>query len=110
MLTTIIIVVAIYFLAMVAIGWYGRRFSSNFESYLSMGQSGGILLLAGSCIGGQIGNGFVVGGAGMGATVGLAGSSYGIACAITALVAGVFLSDFIYEHKYASLVDYTSAR
>ena len=110
MLTTFIIVVAIYFLALVAIGWYGRRFSSNFESYLSMGQSGGILLLAGSCIGGQIGNGFVVGGAGMGATVGLAGSSYGIACAITALVAGVFLSDFIYEHKYASLVDYTRAR
>lgn len=110
MLTTIIIVVAIYFLAMVAIGWYGRRFSNNFNDYLSMGRSGGVLLLAGSCIGGQIGNGFVVGGAGMGATVGLAGSAYGIACAITALVAGVFLSDFIYKNHYASLVDYTRER
>ena len=42
MLVTIIIVVAIYFLAMVAIGWYGRRFSQNFEGYLSMGRTGGV--------------------------------------------------------------------
>ena len=110
MLVTIIIVVAIYFLAMVAIGWYGRRFSQNFEGYLSMGRTGGVLLLMGGCIGGQIGNGFVVGGAGQGATVGLAGSAYGIACAITALVAGIFLSDFIYKHQYASLADFTRER
>ena len=67
MLTTIIIVVAIYFVAMLGIGWYGRRFSQDFEGYLSMGKSGGILLLMGGCIGANIGNGFVVGGAGGGA-------------------------------------------
>lgn len=110
MLTTIVIVVAIYFLAMVAIGLYGRRFSTNFTDYLSMGRSGGVLLLVGSCVGANIGNGFVVGGAGSGATAGLAGSAYGIACAITALVSGIFLSDFIYKHNYASLVDYTRQR
>lgn len=35
MLTTIIIVVAIYFVAMLGIGWYGRRYSSTFDGYLS---------------------------------------------------------------------------
>lgn len=110
MLTTIIIVVAIYFLAMVAIGLYGRKFSQTFDGYLSMGKSGGILLLVGGCIGGQIGNGFVVGGAGAGAASGLAGSAYGIACAITALVAGLFLSDFIYKRNYSSLAEFTRER
>ena len=98
MLTTIIIiVVAIYFVAMLGIGWYGRRYSSTFDGYLSMGRSGGILLLMGSAIGANIGNGFVVGGAGGGATSGLAGSAYGLACAVSTLVA-VFLCDFIYKH------------
>lgn len=109
MLTTIIIVVAIYFVAMLGIGWYGRRYSSTFDGYLSMGRSGGILLLMGSAIGANIGNGFVVGGAGGGATSGLAGSAYGLACAVSTLVA-VFLCDFIYKHNYNSLADYTRER
>ena len=109
MLTTIIIVVAIYFLAMLGIGWYGRRYSSTFDGYLSMGKSGGVLLLMGGTIGANIGNGFVVGGAGAGATSGLAGSAYGIACAVTALVAA-FLCDFIYKKNYSSLADFTRER
>ena len=109
MLTTIIIVVAIYFVAMLGIGWYGRRYSSTFDGYLSMGKSGGILLLMGSAIGANIGNGFVVGGAGGGATSGLAGSAYGLACAVSTLVAA-FLCDFIYKHNYNSLADYTRER
>lgn len=109
MLTTIIIVVAIYFVAMLGIGWYGRRYSSTFDGYLSMGKSGGILLLMGSAIGANIGNGFVIGGAGGGATSGLAGSAYGLACAVSTLVAA-FLCDFIYKHNYNSLADYTRER
>lgn len=109
MLTTIIIVVVIYFLAMLGIGWYGRRYSESFDSYLSMGKSGGVLLLMGGTIGANIGNGFVVGGAGAGATQGLAGSAYGIACAVTALVA-VFLCDLIYKNNYQSLADFTRER
>lgn len=109
MLTTIIVVVVIYFLAMLGIGWYGRRYSANFDSYLSMGKSGGILLLIGGTVGANIGNGFVVGGAGGGATQGLAGSAYGLACATTALVA-VFLCDIIYKNNYSSLADFTRAR
>lgn len=106
MLTTIVIVVVIYFLAMLAIGWYGRRYSESFDSYLSMGKSGGVLLLIGGTVGANIGNGFVVGGAGGGASQGLAGS---LACAATALVA-VFLCDLIYKNNYSSLADFTRAR
>lgn len=110
MLTTIIIVVAMYFLAMLGIGWYGRRFSKDFSGYLTMGKAGGVTLLIGSCVGANIGNGFVVGGAGQGAMVGMAGSAYGIACAITALVTAIFLSDFIFKRGYSSLADFTRER
>lgn len=109
MLTTISIVVVIYFIAMLGIGWYGRRFASNFEGYLSMGKSGGILLLMGGCIGANIGNGFVVGGAGAGASQGLAGSAYGLACAATAVVA-ILLCDLIYKNNYSSLAEFTRNR
>ena len=64
---TIVVVLVIYFAAMVFIGWMGRSKASNFEGYLSMGRTGGVLLLMGGAIGGQIGNGFVVGGAAEGA-------------------------------------------
>ena len=72
MIPTIVIVLVIYFAAMVGIGWYGRNRSETFETYLNMGRSGGVILLMGGAIGGQIGNGFVVGGAAEGAGVGLA--------------------------------------
>ena len=36
------------------IGWLGRSKASNFEGYLSMGRSAGVLLLMGGAIGGQI--------------------------------------------------------
>lgn len=109
MLTTIVIVVAIYFVAMLGIGWYGRRYATDFDGYLSMGRSGGVLLLMGGCIGANIGNGFVVGGAGAGAAQGLAGSAYGLACAATAVVA-ILLCDLIYKNNYSSLAEFTRSR
>ena len=45
---TIVVVLVIYFAAMVFIGWMGRSKASNFEGYLSMGRTGGVLLLIGS--------------------------------------------------------------
>lgn len=110
MITTVVIVLVIYFAAMVAIGFMGRDKASNFEGYLSMGRSAGILLLMGGAIGGQIGNGFVVGGAAEGASVGMAGSAYGIACALSILLAGIFLNNFIYNGGYMSMADYTRQR
>ena len=107
---TIVVVLVIYFAAMVVIGWMGRSKASNFEGYLSMGRTGGVLLLMGGAIGGQIGNGFVVGGAAEGATSGLAGSAYGIACALSLVLVALFLNDFIYNNGYMSMADYTRQR
>lgn len=110
MITTIVIVLVIYFAAMVGIGWMGRSKASNFEGYLSMGRSAGILLLMGGAIGGQIGNGFVVGGAAEGASVGMAGCAYGIACALSTVLVAVCLNNFIYNNGYMSMADYTRQR
>ena len=110
MIPTIVIVLIIYFAAMVVIGWMGRSKASNFEGYLSMGRSAGVLLLMGGAIGGQIGNGFVVGGAAEGAASGLAGAAYGIACALSTVLVAVFLNNFIYNNGYMSMADYTRER
>lgn len=110
MLTTIIIVLVLYFGAMVAIGWAGRHRSQNFESYLNMGRSGGVILLMGGAIGGQIGNGFVVGGAAEGASVGLAGCAYGLACALSLVMVALVLNKFIYNGGYMSMAEYTYKR
>ena len=107
---TIVVVLVIYFAAMVLIGWMGRSKASNFEGYLSMGRTGGVLLLMGGAIGGQIGNGFVVGGAAEGAASGLAGSAYGIACALSLILVAIFLNSFIYNNGYMSMADYTRQR
>lgn len=110
LLTTIVIVLVIYFAAMVFIGYLGRDKAKDFEGYLSMGRSAGVLLLMGGAIGGQVGNGFVVGGAAEGASVGLAGSAYGIACALSTVMVAIFLNDFIYNNNYMSMADYTRQR
>lgn len=110
MIPTIVIVLVIYFAAMVGIGWYGRNRSKTFETYLNMGRSGGVILLMGGAIGGQIGNGFVVGGAAEGASVGLAGAAYGLACALSLVMVALFLNKFIYKGGYMSMAEYTRER
>ena len=110
MIPVIVVVLVIYFAAMVVIGFMGRDKASNFEGYLSMGRTGGVLLLMGGAIGGQIGNGFVVGGAEQGAAVGMAGAAYGIACALTLILVALCLNNFIYNNNYLSLADYTKKR
>lgn len=109
-MATIVIVLILYFAAMIAIGYSGKNRVTNFEQYLNMGRSGGVILLIGGCIGGQIGNGFVVGGAAEGSTVGLAGAAYGLACALSCLFVGLLLNDFIHKHNYMSMADYTMER
>ncbi len=110
MLTTIIIVVVIYFALMVVIGIAGRKKSENFQTYLNMGKTGGILLIMGGMIGNQIGNGFVVGGAAQGSISGMSGAAYGIACAMTALVVAFLVGNFIWKSGFISLSQYTQAR
>ena len=110
MLTTIVIVIAIYFIAMFLIGVYGRRYAGTFSGYLSIDGKAGVLLIIGGCIGANVGNGFVVGGAGAGSTAGLAGAAYGLACACTALVAAFVLNRFVYRNGYQSYADFSRER
>ena len=70
----IIGVLAVYFLGMIGIGWYGRKYAQTFESFTNAGRSCGAIMLIGTCVGSQIGNGFVVGGAGDGSVFGLSGA------------------------------------
>ncbi len=110
MLTTIAIVIVIYFIAMFLIGVYGRRYAGTFSGYLSIDGKAGLLLIIGGCVGLNVGNGFVVGGAGAGSTSGLAGSAFGLACACTALVIALVLNRFIYRSGYQSYADFARER
>ncbi len=110
MVTTIVIVMAIYFLGMIGIGWLGRKNADSFNSYLNTGRKAGILLIMGGAIGGHIGNGFVVGGAGSGAEMGIGGIWYGIGCALSYVVLSFTINDYIYKKGYMSLADFLQER
>jgi len=61
--TILIIVLAVYFLAMVGIGWVGKKkYGNNFDNSISAGRNVGVMLFIGAAVGTHIGNGFVVGG------------------------------------------------
>lgn len=109
-MTILCILLIAYFALMIGIGIYGKRYSKDFHSSVNMGKKGGVILLAGACVGASIGNGFVVGGAGKASVAGLAGSAFGLGCAAAMLVVAFVLSDFIYKHGYISPAAYTMER
>lgn len=55
--TLLIVVLAIYFLGMVGIGLVGRKYATSFDSFVSAGRNAGVLMIIGSAVGSQIGNG-----------------------------------------------------
>lgn len=109
-MTLILVIVALYMVAMIGIGIYGRRHVKNFDDFLTTGKRASMLMIAGSAIGAQIGSGFVVGGAESAATFGLAGAWYGIGCGVSYIVIGLLLSKFVYTKGYVTLSDYFKAR
>lgn len=90
MIQTIIIVFVVYLVAMLLISWRGKAHSSSFSEYLTIDGKAPLILLIGGAVGAQVGNGLVVGGAGSGAAVGIAGIAYGLSCALSYLVLFVF--------------------
>lgn len=105
MLTTIVIVFVIYLLVMLAISWRGRQHASSFEEYLSVGRKTPLILLIGGAVGAQVGNGLVVGGAAEGASIGLSGAGYGLACAFGYLII-YLISKWVYNSGYMTPADY----
>lgn len=95
-ITLLVIVLVVYFAAMVGIGFMGRKHAESFDSFVSAGRSAGVLMIIGSAVGSQIGNGFVVGGAGSAASVGLSGAWYGIGCGLGYLAIALVLNKHVY--------------
>lgn len=110
MLTTIIIVMVLYFLAMAALGILGKKHSETFESHLNMARTAGPMMVICSAVGTHVGNGFVVGGAADGASIGLGGAVYGLGCALSYVVVAVLVGNFLYKGNYVSLKDYLYRR
>lgn len=104
--TTIIVVLAIYVVAMVAIGLYGRKYATTFTDTITAAKRSTLLMVLGSAMGAHIGSGFVVGSGEYGVYYGLSGAWYGLGCAISYIIAGVLFARFIYKHNYVSLSDY----
>lgn len=95
-MTLIVIVMAIYFIGMIAISWMGRKYGKNFDDFISAGRNCTTLMIIGFAVGSHIGNGYVVGGAASGAAVGLSGAWYGIGCALSYLVVALILNHRVY--------------
>ena len=110
MMITIIIVMAVYFVAMIAISWMGKKYATNFSDYLSAGRSAGIALIVGGAMGAHLGNGLVVGGGGEGAAVGLSGAVYGLGCCLSYVFLAFLLNKFVYQNGYLSLADFLRKR
>ena len=109
-MTVLIIVLVVYFAAMVGIGLVGRKYAKSYDSFISAGKQAGVLMIIGSAVGSQIGNGFVVGGAGGGAATGLSGAWYGIACGLGYLVIAVVLNKIVYAKGFISLPEFLEDR
>lgn len=110
MMITIIIVMAVYFVAMIAISWMGKKYATNFSDYLSAGHSAGIALIVGGAMGAHLGNGLVVGGGSEGAAVGLSGAVYGLGCCLSYVFLAFLLNKFVYQNGYLSLADFLRKR
>lgn len=110
MLTTIVIVMVIYFAVMALLGYLGKKHSSTFESHLNMARTAGPMMVICSAVGTHIGNGFIVGGAADGASIGLGGAVYGLGCALSYIIVGATVSNFLYKGNYVSLKDYLYQR
>ena len=107
---TIVVVLVIYFAAMVLIGWMGRSKASNFEGYLSMGPYRRRTALNGRRHWRTDRKRLRSGRRGRRRCLRLAGSAYGIACALSLILVAIFLNNFIYNNGYMSMADYTRQR
>ena len=110
MTTTIVLgILLLYAAGMYLIARRARRRAASFQDTIAAPRQTTLLLLAGSAIGGQIGSGFVIGGAEYGARFGIAGAWYGIGCGLSYFVT-VLLARFIHERRLVSLSDYFAQR
>ena len=109
-LQLIIIVLVVYMVGMVLIGLWGRKNANSFEDFLTAARSGGLMMVCGSFIGSQIGNGVVVGGAEYGANIGIGGIWYGVGGGLSFFLFVLVLSRKIYKMKVLTVSDALNKR
>ena len=110
MLTTIVIVMIIYFAVMAVLGYIGKKHSDTFKNHLNIARTAGPIMVLCSAVGTHVGNGFIVGGAADGAAIGLGGAVYGLGCALSYIVVAVAVGNFLYKGNYVSLKDFLYQR
>ncbi|MDR1509538.1 MAG: sodium:solute symporter family protein [Synergistaceae bacterium] len=110
-MTILVVVLAVYFLGMIGIGWFGKKnYGKDFNTMISAGRNVGVILFIGTSVGTHIGNGFVVGGSADGAANGISGIWYGIACAVSYLILAFTVSKAIFKQGYITLPEFLRAR
>lgn len=103
-------IIIIYMLLMLGVGIYGKKNVKNFNDFLTTGKRATLLMIMGSCIGAQVGSGFVVGSSESGALMGISGAWYGVGCGLSYIIIGFALSKFIQKNGYVTLSDYFEKR
>lgn len=105
----VLLILLLYAACMLLISMRAKRRASSFQDTIAAPRQTTLLLLAGSAIGGQIGSGFVIGGAEYGARFGVAGAWYGIGCGLSYFITAA-LARFIHDRQFVSLSDYFAQR
>lgn len=110
-MTILVTVLAIYFLGMIGIGWFGKKkYGTDFNTMISAGRNVGVILFIGTSVGCHIGNGFIVGGSAAGAASGISGMWYGIACAGAYLIVALTVNKPIFKLGYITVPEFLQAR
>lgn len=109
-LNLIVVVMIVYLGAMLAIGFYGKKYANSFEDYLTAARQGTFLMVCGSYIGSHIGNGIVVGGAEYGAIYGIGGIWYGVGSALGYILFAFVLSKRLYHSRQLTISDILNKR
>lgn len=104
------LILVLYAAVMIVISRAARKRNKNFRDKISASGQTTLLMMVGSAVGGQIGSGFVVGGAEYGATYGIGGAWYGLACGMAYIAIGLLLCRFVRGNHYISLSDYFAKR
>lgn len=102
-LTLTIVVLVVYMLAMLLIGWFGRKKDESFNDYVTAAKRGSFLMVCGSYLGSHIGNGVVVGGAQNGADYMLGGVWYGLGACLSYIVFSVVMAKRLYRDNCLTL-------
>ena len=107
----IIVVVAIYFVVLLGIGFFTRNKNNEVDDFLVAGRNVGLVVGGFSIASVQIGAGIIVGGATDGSQFGVwPGMYYAMGCGLGCIIAGIFIAGRMREVEGVVPMDYFEAR